>query len=348
MALQHYARPYQHIEFPVGEDTISLSNATIKSYLPNLWRRNGRRAMTRGHIDLEELVIGKGKNARLALAIILYALKASESEAGVSSELKRRLDHARANCAATEPDPEQATHKIFKSVATLLRPYNALGRHNEMAYAMSEWCTVVVAEDDMHPSTIFQYILALDQLHADVTAPLHSLLRRCPISPAQVRHLAADRLLRQRTMKKFRNLWKDYQKSWGSKSHLRRSLDSDLISGIYLDVEELIQQWEDDPDSITIDLGPKRQRDHHRCEENDGWSAYDDIACDDPVCVCGPSGYNYHRRLANEPLLVPRWQRPVMVAPPRIPSPLLLGHRALPPSPFAARPLIRRNRTALL
>ncbi|KAL9026680.1 MAG: hypothetical protein Q9196_004693 [Gyalolechia fulgens] len=349
MALRQYARPYQHILFAVGEDLISLSNATIKSYLPNLWRSMGRRAMIEGHIDLESLVIGRGLNTRLALSIILNALKASESETGVSNELKRELDDARATYAAAEPDPEGAMLRIFKSVAILLSPHNALGRHDEMAYAMSEWCTILATEDDMHPATIFDYILVLDLLQADVTGPLHSLLRRSRISPASIRRLDAEGGLRPRTMKKFRELWKDHRKSWGPESRLRASPDSDLIPGHYLSLTELIRRWHQNPESITVDLGPKRRRDHRRYDEDEGWSAYDDIRCDDPTCICEPLGYNHHRRLANGPLLVPRWQHPAMIAPPpRIPSPMLLGHRALPPAPFAVRPPIRRNQTTRL
>ncbi|KAI4127515.1 MAG: hypothetical protein LQ338_003173 [Usnochroma carphineum] len=347
MALQHHVHPHRSIEFPVGGDVIRLPNEIIKSYLPNLWRHQGRRARTRGYLKLESLVVGKGKNARIALSIILRALKASETQHGVASELKHQLDAARDNYTLNQHDPERAMCSIFCNVARLLRPQSALGRHQEMAYAMSSWFTVLAAEDMLHPSTMFGYIQALDLLHADLTGPLLSFLRHTRISQADLRELTAERLLRPRTLKKFKAMWKDHQKKLRSERQLDVSLEDDVLTGRDFDWKQLKQQYDNDPDSIIIDLRPAQHRDFHDYDYYDGYTTLSDTDYDDQPYVYGHPRFDQF--LDGLPPAniswggIPRqhpWNRQLPSAPFPSPGSMLLGPR----TQFAARPpMVRAN-----
>ncbi|KAI4190662.1 MAG: hypothetical protein L6R41_000673 [Letrouitia leprolyta] len=344
MALNHYDPLYQRTKISTGENIVLLSNATIKSYLPNLWRWNGYHAIATGYLNLESYVVGKGKNASLALSIILDALKDSESGVAVSVELKSQLDIVRANDAAIEPNSERAMERIFRNVSQLLRPHKALGRHNEMAYAMSEWCTILVADNDLSFRTIVNYIIDLDILHADVTSLAHCLLRRWPISPANMEDLITGRYFRRATTEKIARLWKDYRKDWVSQGRLLELLDSDIVPGHLLDLNEIVRQWHHDPRSITVDLRPKRHICHHHFREDDGMLAYDDIIHRLPVCTCRNRRY-IPSRLANEPFLSPYWPHQAMIAPARTPSPIPIAPRVLPPTPLPIKPRIGRLNT---
>ncbi|KAL8760809.1 MAG: hypothetical protein Q9184_003013, partial [Pyrenodesmia sp. 2 TL-2023] len=107
MEVQRRTRHYRSIDIPIGEEMLSLPNEIIKSYLPNLWQRQGRRAMATGYLNLERFLQGKGENARMALSIILHALEASETGSGVGSELKTQLEGERKFCAMHAEDPER-------------------------------------------------------------------------------------------------------------------------------------------------------------------------------------------------------------------------------------------------
>ncbi|KAL9011454.1 MAG: hypothetical protein Q9173_003699 [Seirophora scorigena] len=181
MALQRRARGYLIIEIPIGGEIIQLPNQIIKAYLPDLWRRHKRRATRTGVLRLRRFGVQDDQQARIALLIVLHALEASATESGVASELKVQLDLARDRYTLKKADPEFAMCTIFWNVATLLRPRKGLGRHPEMAYAMSGWFTDLAAEGHVHERTLVQYVLALDHLQAEMTAPLLSLLRRVDV-----------------------------------------------------------------------------------------------------------------------------------------------------------------------
>lgn len=343
MALNHYVRPYQRMKFLVRENIITLSNATIKTYLPNLWRWNCRNVQTRGYIDLESHMMYTGPNTHFALFIVLNALKDSETGAGVSTELKTQLDIARANFAAVQPDPESATERIFRSVARLLNPRSGLGRHNEMAYAMSEWCTNLVADDDMEYRTIFKYIIDLDTVHANVTSLLNCLLPRWPLTPAMVEDLLAGGYFGRATTNRIERALKTHGQGWVPKSRGRVSLGPDTVPGYSLSPKELVGQWHDDLES-TLDLRPKRHMNYNYYDEDDGLLAYDDSRYGRRLCMCPYLGYN-PMRLTNEPFPTPRRPHPLMIAAPPA-SPIPLGHSALLSPSLAVRPPLSRFRTA--
>ncbi|KAI4145245.1 MAG: hypothetical protein L6R39_003882 [Caloplaca ligustica] len=350
MALQHHVRPYRNVDFPIGGEIIRLPNEIIKSYLPNLWRYQGRRAVSRGCLELEPLVRGRGTNARIALFIILRALKASQTQHGVAKELRMQLNAAGDTYALSAPNPERAMCNIFCNVARLLRPGSALGRHQEMAYAMSDWFTTLAAEYMIGPGTMFRYLQALDVIGADMTAPLHSFLRHMPVSQGKLQELASERLFRPRTLKKFTALLKDHQKKLRSRSPLDLSPEEGVVSGRDLNWKELRQQWESDPDSVMIDLRPTQYRQGHSYDSDDSYSTYSDTDYDDCLYI-----HRYpplHRRpallgpvsLGHQPwglAQCPRaWNRQLPVAPDfRSLSSMLLE----PPMHPSVRPLISRT-----
>lgn len=342
MALQHHARPFQSTRIPIGADTISLPNEIIKSYLPNLWRFKGRRALARGHLNLERLVFGEGDSARIALSIILIALEASKTDRGVASELKIQLDDARDKYTLNRPDPERAMCRIFCNVVELLDPRSALGRHQEMAYAMSGWFTDLAAEGIMHSHTLFSYVQALGLLEADMTAPLLCFLRRIDVRSCDLRYWTRDRVFRQKTIRKMRFLLKSHP---GEASLVPRD---GLISGGDLRAKEIIKQWRRDPGSITIDLRPQRQG---RLDD-DGYATYSDSDLDDHFYIDGHLPFD-HCSAPFDPVLcghfppgLPQYQYPWISQAPigalRSPSPMSVATslQAL------ARPAARRTRTA--
>ncbi|KAL8718290.1 MAG: hypothetical protein Q9225_004553 [Loekoesia sp. 1 TL-2023] len=304
--------------------------------------------MARGLFNLERLVTGTGNNGLIAINIILDALKESETQCGVATELKTQLDVARDSYAADKADPERAMCSIFCNVAEFLDPRYALGRQKGMAYAMSEWFTILAAENVIHPEILFKYVLALDKLRADMTDPLHAFLRYVDVHPSNIQDWAAWRVFRPRTLKKMKALSKGCHRKEGP------AAGNHLYTGRDLHWKDIKDQWRHDPDSIIVDLGPKRHREYQHYEDDDDYSTFDDIDYDNRVCPCGPMRCNHHSCLPHQPLLGPhpwipppygpQWQHPVLMAPPRLPSPMPMGHGI--PAPIATRPQIRRIQTA--
>ncbi|KAL8711876.1 MAG: hypothetical protein Q9220_003820 [cf. Caloplaca sp. 1 TL-2023] len=332
----------QRIELQVGHDSITLPKETIKSYLPRLWRRNGHQALASGYLDLTVLVETRGTAAQTALCVILRALKDLE-ESGVASELKAQLSMIEDRCAS-----ERSVRSIFHWIAKLLHPHGPLGCHREMVYAMSEWFSLHAAENTLEPEHIFAYIVALDWLQADMTGPLHSCLRQLSISPNDARRLSAHGLLRRKTVKKLYQLCQDDWKRNGHKRALVHSSSHRLIEGGDLTIEDIIRQYQKDPDSILINLRSNHRRHPHRLQPKRSLPLMmEDFGVGDR-CICAPGGMGHHHMhnqlaLPHSPLLP--FGHPPLLTPPRTPSPLML----MPPvhAQFGHRPVFPRWNTVM-
>lgn len=289
----------QRIQFLIGDRPISLSQKVIKSYLPRLWRSHARYAVTTGYLDLEEVVAVHSEARHIALLIVLNALQASETQLGVPSELKHELTHAMNHYAGHKESPEPLMSRIFTNVARYLHLFS---RHQEMTYAMSDWFTIYAAENHLSSRRLFDYVIALDFLGADMTAPLHSFLRRTRLTSADLHSPHLRRYLRPKTLKKLRTLYKDHKKEL-------KPARNRLIAGGDLDLEEIVQQYLQDPDSIVVNPAPSKR---HGC-------AHDDLG----LCPCA------HTR-----------QPALLAPPPRIPGPSLLEHPGR-----SARPNMHRFNT---
>ncbi|KAL8929297.1 MAG: hypothetical protein Q9208_001380 [Pyrenodesmia sp. 3 TL-2023] len=248
MALRHRARPFTWVEISVGQETISLPNEIIKTYLPNLWRRQSGRLMASGNINLERLAQGERRNVRLALSIILNALEAAKANHGVASELRWQLHEAWSNHATDDMDPEQEMCTTFCDVVELLKPGSAFGSNDEMTYALSEWFTTLAAEGDLHPRTMFRYVKALDRLRTDMTGPVLALLRCYDFRQSDLQRWTRRRFFRPATLKKLRSLMRSRPRE-GSVAPIHG-----LIRGGDLDPEQIWDLSQVDPDSIIIDL----------------------------------------------------------------------------------------------
>ncbi|KAL8868599.1 MAG: hypothetical protein Q9174_004883 [Haloplaca sp. 1 TL-2023] len=240
------------IRFDVGESRFSLSRRVVKSYLPHLWRVLARNSGFNRVVDLERLVATRTDASHLALRILLHALKAPEQGLGPSTELKGRLTEViRRLHSGHKRSPEPVSSKVFTKLASHLQ---RLSRHQELTYAMSEWFAIHAAENNLSRATLFAYIIALDHLGADMTAPLNAFMRTGPVSPAKLQILALERQLRPKTIKMWRKLCQDQMKELGS----ARCLSPQLVAGGKVDIEELVEQYRRDPDSIIIDLSNPR------------------------------------------------------------------------------------------
>ncbi|KAL9016648.1 MAG: hypothetical protein Q9185_006021 [Variospora sp. 1 TL-2023] len=267
MALQRRARPHRIIEIPIGRDVVYLPKEIIRSYLPDLWRRNGRYAMRTGYLELPRFGVRDNQQTRIALFIVLRALEASATDGGVASELRTHLDFARRDCTLGGPNPERAMCRIFCNVATLLRPGHAFGRHTEMAYAMSGWFTDLAAEGELHEDTLLKYVIALDWLQAEMTAPLFCFLKQVDVRLIDLRHWNDDGLFRSTTLKKMKNLVKNRPRiaTLATGGHLVRGGD--------LHLKEIMDQWKRDPNSIIVEFPPERSR-----WADDGYSDHSDYS----------------------------------------------------------------------
>ena len=340
MALQLHDR-HRYVQFLFGENILLLSNETIKSYLPNLWRLRKHYLTTRNHIHLEDLISGKDENARVALTIILNALKGSETQYGVASELKLQLDDARDNHAADSRDPEWATCTTFCNVARLLRPQSALGRHPLMAYAMAEWFTILAAESVLRADTLFSYLLALDRLGADMTDPLHAFLRNIDVYPCELRKWTLKRVFRPKTLKKMNSLLMDRWQKEGSVVAAAKKKKNCIVAGGDLHLEEIIERYYRDPDSVTVDLGHRRY--DHPEGEYLALTTDDDLVCD---CERKHHSCLEHSYLEPQPCpFEPCWQHhQPQILPPLPPSSRYLGPPIAPT--FDTRPPLQRFHTS--
>ncbi|KAL8696626.1 MAG: hypothetical protein Q9201_007565 [Fulgogasparrea decipioides] len=317
---------------------VSLPKETVKSYLPRLWQLHGELASVDGFVDLEPFVAVRNEKTRIALEVILNALEDSEAGHGVATELKMQLDDAQNRYA------EPMMSRIFKAVADLLRQF---GRHQEMAYAMSEWFTVHAAEEYIPPEIMFRYIVALDRLRADMTAPLHSFLRRVCLSSADLRNPSTRRSLRPKTLKKLRTLWKDHRKT----PQPARYAQGRLIAGGDLDLEEVVQRYHHDPDSILVDPSPTKRlrRTHNDFDDEDVYSRLSDAFDDHDICGCGQRQLEHYRfsetcpRHGRRRRDLDTFEHQALLAPPRMRSPLLLEHDR--PLHYLGRPCLARNVT---
>ncbi|KAI4115721.1 MAG: hypothetical protein LQ345_003741 [Seirophora villosa] len=346
MALQRRARGYLIIEIPIGGEIIQLPKQIIKAYLPDLWRRNKRRAMRTGLLRLPRFGVRDSQQTQLALLIILHALEASATESGVASELKAQLDLARDRYTLKKADPEFSMCIIFWNVATLLQPRLGFGRHQEMAYAMSGWFTDLAAEGHVHERTLVQYVLALDQLEAEMTAPLLCLLRRVDVRLSAIREWSYQRRFRPATLKKMESLVKS-----------RPRMDAlgpsnQMVLGGDLHLSEILEQYKRDPDAILVNFGPKR----HRRVDNGYYSysdsdSYSDCDYDEGLYTTTQPPFSPYRPPRDPVRLEPRQcgallapcERPWNPQPPmnliRSPSAMLLG------APGPVRPGMRRYHT---
>ncbi|KAL8733778.1 MAG: hypothetical protein Q9181_003472 [Wetmoreana brouardii] len=316
---------------------VSLPKEKVKSYLPRLWQLHGELASVEGFLDLGPFFAVRNEKTRIALEVILNALEDSEAGHGVASELKTQLDDARSSYA------EPTMSSIFKAVADSLRQF---GRHQEMAYAMSEWFTVHAAEEYIPPEIMFRYVVALDRLRADMTAPLHSFLRHVRLSSADLRSPSTRRSLRPKTLKKLRTLWKDHRKDLQPARHAQGR----LIAGGDLDLEEVVRLYRHNPDSILADTGlTKHLRRTHDFDEGDLYSSLSDAFDDHDICGCAQEHLEQQRLLENCPRHGRRrrdldtFEDPALLAPPRMRSPLFLEHDRHLHCP--GRPLLARRIT---
>ena len=240
------------INFGVGDSLISLSRKIVKSYLPQLWRLLAQIPGFGGFVDLERLVRARTDAAYIALQILLNALRASEQGLGPSSELKDKLSRAIRLHTGHKRSPEPLSSKIFTMLASCLERFS---RHEELTYAMSEWFAIHAAENDLSPATLFAYVVALDHLGADMTAPLNAFMRTGSLSPDALHNLALQRNLRPKTIKQWKRLCRDQVNELRSARHSPPR----LIAGTKIEVEELLEQYRRDPDSIIIDLSSPKQ-----------------------------------------------------------------------------------------
>ncbi|KAL8960870.1 MAG: hypothetical protein Q9193_002495 [Seirophora villosa] len=346
MALQRRARGYLTIDIPIGGKIIQLPKQIIKAYLPDLWRRNKRRAMRTGLLRIPRFGVEDNHQTRMALLIILHALEASATESGVASELKAQLDLARDSYTLKKVNPEAAMCTIFWNVATLLRPRAGLGRHPEMAYAMSGWFTDLAAEGHVHERTLVRYVLALDHLEAEMTAPLLCLLRRVDVRLSEIRRWNYERLFRPATLKKLENLVKSRPRLGAL------GPGNQMVLGGDLNPSEILEQYYRDPDAILVKFGPKRHR-----RVDDGYysysdsDSYSDLDYDEGLYTTTQPPFSPYRPPRDPVRLEPRQcgglvvpcERPWNPQPPmnliRSPSAMLLG------APGPVRPGIRRYHT---
>ncbi|KAL8725068.1 MAG: hypothetical protein Q9166_007599 [cf. Caloplaca sp. 2 TL-2023] len=277
----------------------------------------------------------------MALSVILKTLKRSETGDGVATELKYELDIAREICASySASSTEQMMSRVFSNIAKLLRPDGPLGCHHEIFYAMSEWFDLLAAEDDndIPPGPMVEYLVALDLLHQDMTGPIHAFCRRLPMRSDILRALYGN--IRPKTFRKMRLLWKDHHNKHGL---IRQSSSEHLISGRRLFPQELLDQYYADPDSILVNVGPRRRKYARHFDYDNGFSSASDISDDDDdFCRYRQrqlAGYDYsfHPAPHGHPYdIIHPLDRAALLAPPRGPSPLLLEDvRRLT---FAARP----------
>ncbi|KAL8903143.1 MAG: hypothetical protein Q9171_007503 [Xanthocarpia ochracea] len=342
MALAHRSNfSHHHTEFPLSNKVIKLPNEILKSYLPRLWRLEGRWAKAKGYLDLEELGIVRGHYCQVALLVLLKALKASDSGYGVASELKTQLGRALADHASHAPSPGHAMAKIFGNVAKLIRK---LSRHQEMAYAMTEWFATFAAENNIHPEPMFHYIVALDQLRVNMTGPLRSLLRHGPLTSADITIICEP--LRPKTRKTLISLWKEHKKQ-GLSRRSTPSSEQRLVEGGDVCWRDIKRKYLQDPDSIIVRLGPRNRAVRDRYETDDDYSTDTDITDDDD---CWPYGHgqphvrdpsSYHALHGSPPILRrPLIDHPPFLAQPRRCSPLIMkaGH----PVPCPVRPIPAR------
>ncbi|KAL9604146.1 MAG: hypothetical protein Q9219_000734 [cf. Caloplaca sp. 3 TL-2023] len=346
MALQRHASPSGQIEVLIGNDAIFLSCLTIKSYLPNLWRLHGRKMLAKGYYHPERDLINHGPNISNALLIIFDALEAFQAQSGAATELRLRLNRMKEINRAYEKDPERVTAMTFCNVARLFDPNQAFGHRQEIAFAMSEWFVQLAATENLLPATMLRCISALDHLHADISAPLNAFLKSYSISSVELRELSNTRWVRPKTMRLFRALWREYRGTAGPSGNIAASTRPPNILGGDLDIRDIIQQWHRDPDSIKIDLRPKRRRHDAIYDDDSAYSTYDELDYSDRDCSCNLAPLDYHDRLLHPPMLAPpRWlsplheprrQIPMIMPPSRLPSPL--------PS-VVERPILRRHQT---
>ncbi|KAL8966524.1 MAG: hypothetical protein Q9183_003337 [Haloplaca sp. 2 TL-2023] len=240
------------IQFGVADSAIPLSRKVVKSYLPQLWRLLAQSPGWGGFVDLERLVRARTDAAYIALQILLNALRASEQGLGPSSELKEKLTRAIRLHTGHKRSPEPLSSKIFTMLASYLE---RLSRHQELTYAMSEWFAIHAAGNVLSPATLFAYVVALDHLGADMTAPLNAFMRTGSLSSDALHNLALQRKLRPGTIKQWKRLCRDQINELRSARHSPPR----LLAGGKVDVEELLEQYRRDPDSIIIDLSSPKQ-----------------------------------------------------------------------------------------
>ncbi|KAI4265326.1 MAG: hypothetical protein L6R38_009502 [Xanthoria sp. 2 TBL-2021] len=329
---------HQHTNFPFGNASITLPNEIIKTYLPRLWSRARRRAQAEGYLDLEELGIVQGRYCHAALSVILRALKFSEAGRGVANELRRQLDRARADHAHHTPSLEYAMSRIFYNVAQLVRK---TGPNQEMAYAMAEWFEAMAVDRYIHPEFLFIYIIALDGLRADMTGPLHTLLREAPMRSADVQ-IICERL-RPITRKRLMSFWKDHIKI----GRPRRAIlprGNGLIEGGDVCWGDIVRSYEEDPNSIIVRLGRRHRASRNDRETDDDYSTDTDTSEDDDE-YC-PYAYGFprvHDPSSFHPLHGPLHAPPRLCGPPPFMIPL---GRCIPPlleaGPLPLRPQFGR------
>ncbi|KAL8802987.1 MAG: hypothetical protein Q9223_006416 [Gallowayella weberi] len=350
MALQHQHAFPQITHFPFGDRAILVPNEIIKTYLPRLWLEISRRPLSQGYLSLDSLVAGYDESGEIALSIILKALKNSETNNGVASELKRQLNKVLDRDARCAASPEEFMRRVFEMIAVLLCPGGRLGCHPEITYALSEWFDLYSTKNHLHARTLVNYICALDILRAEMTGPLLCLLRQVVITRASLRRLSECTILRRKTLRKLRSLW-DNQRETNMRqwqlalppNHNHHSDNSHLISGRYLDLDTVVERFLHDPDSIIMNLKADPRRWSRHIGLDDGYSSASDTSEDEDFIHYGPRRLgNYdissYHPVAGHP---PRIYHPeAWLAQPRSPGPLLIG--AGHAMPISSRPSFAR------
>lgn len=344
MALAHRRNVWhEHTRFPFDDLSIALPNKIIKSYLPRLWKYTGVRARAEGFLDLEGRGIVQGRYSHAALAVILRALKFSEAGRGVSSELKSQLDRALADHAHS-PSFDHVMSRIFNNVAKLVCK---TGHNKEMAYAMADWFQVYAAENYIHPESLFNYIIALDGLQADMTGPLHTLLREESLRSADVQIIW--KYLRPITRKKLTSLWNDHIRTVKPRRAIRAPGHGLIEAGDW-SWGEIERRYREDPDPIIIRLGRRHRALRDDFDTDDDYWTDTDASSDDDGDYC-PYAYGsprVHDPSSFHPLPGPSHAPPRLCGPPRFM--VQPGHCSpLPPmgaahlGPLVARPAAPRR-----
>ncbi|KAL8693241.1 MAG: hypothetical protein Q9218_001914 [Villophora microphyllina] len=329
MAAQHRVRSPKEISFVLDHTEVeALPRATVRLYLRRLWRSQVAFISATGYIDLNVVVIRANAHAGIAMGILFDALADPGTDFGVATKLKSRLDVEASRYAHTMA-PE---HIMLRKFTNLARILHAFSGHQELKYAMSEWFTIYAAETVLSGDTLFEYVLALDDLEVDMTGPLHALLRRTRISPSVWQSIQHSRRLRPKTSRKLFYLVKDQQK----KTQSARHVEGGLITGGDLRPEDIIEHWLNDPESVLIDLGAPKC---HRHESEYGRRT--------PSLMIGDIHDDCRLHPYSDDCLHERWcpdRYPVhgphspYSTPPRIPSPI-------PWRPAGSRPLMSRSIT---
>ncbi|KAL8697364.1 MAG: hypothetical protein Q9224_002356 [Gallowayella concinna] len=351
MALQRHFASRQATNFPFGGRAILVPNEILKTYLPRLWLENSRRALSNGYLNLESLLAGYGESGEIALSVILRTLKNSETHNGVASELKRQLNKVLDRDARRAASSEDFIRRVFEMIAVLLCPRGQLGCHPEISYAMSEWFDLYSTGDHLHTQTLICYIYALDILRAEMTSPLLCFLRQVSMTPASLRRLSRCTILRPKTLRKLRSLWNNQRETDVQKwqlslapSHQRCSNNSPLVSGRYLDLDSVVDQFLRNPDSIIMDLRADPRRCSRHIGVEDGYSSTSDTSEDEDFLHYGPRRLGTHDISSYHPFARHPYgayhPEAWLAQPGRSPSPRLIeaGH----PMPISRRPNFAR------